>query len=1046
MKNISAWAIRHPIFPVVLFVVLTFIGIVAFIRLPINLNPDITFPMVHVQVSQPGAAPTEMETQIMQKIEGSIASVGGVHNITSRAVEGSASIWIEFQIGTPIDRAVSDVRDAVARVRSQLPEGIQEPTVNRIDAEGGAIAYYAVSTTTLTEEQLSWFVDNTVTKRLLAVSGVAQVQRSGGVDREIRIELDPARMEALGITAAHVNQQLRTLNLDAPGGRAQVAGGEQSIRVLGGAHSAGQLGATQITLANGHVARLDDIADVHDGIAEVRSMSRLNGRPSTTFGVYKSRGASDVTALTKIEKELDAILKENPGVSIKMVFTTVEETKRTYRSAVHALLEGSILAVLVVWLFLREFRATAISALAIPLSAIPTFWVMSLLDFTLNQISLLALSLVAGVLVDDAIVEIENIVRHIRMGKTPYQAALDAADEIGLAVVATSATIIAVFLPVSFMGGITGQYFKQFGLTVATAVFMSLLVARLITPVVAAYTLKPQPAERHLDGPVMARYIRWLRLSVRYRRWTVAVGIVFFFGSLTGLVLLPKIFAPPEDFGSSQVQIELPPGVRIKDTADVSAKVGAILRSHKEVADTVEAIGSDEDGSVRNGNIYVSLVPRDQRSLTQKEWEDKVMPELRAVPDARVQFASQSGGFGGRDVTLFITGDDPVLVDTTARKVVEQMRGLKELRDPRINGDLPRPELIIRPRSDLAAELGVTNQAISQTIRIATLGDIPQNAAKFSLADRQVPIRVSLKESARQDMATIENLPVPTAMGGTVPLKAVADITFGQGPAAVRRYNQTRRLMVDADLAPGVASGTAQDKIDALPALKSLPPGVHNVKVGQAEFMQELFTNFLLAIGAGVMMVFAVLVLLFARVFQPMTILSALPLALGGAVMALALVGLPFSLSVVIGIQMLMGIVAKNSILLVDFAIEEMRSGKDRLSALIEAGHKRAQPIVMTSIAMIAGMLPIALNLGEASAFRQPMAVAVIGGIITSTFLTLVIVPAMFTYIDDLERWLTPKFGGMITHQQRPDGDAAAGIPRPAGGGLAAGRAQDKAE
>jgi len=1046
MKNLSAWAIKHPIFPIVLFTVLTVVGLVAFKRLPINLNPDITFPMVHVQVSQPGAAPTEMETQIMQKIEGSVASVGNVHNITSRAVEGAASIWIEFQIGTPIDRAVSDVRDAVARVRAELPEGIQEPTVSRVDAEGGPIAYYAVSTTSLTEEQLSWFVDNTITKRLLAVPGVAQVNRSGGVDREIRIELDPARMQALGITAVQVNQQLRTLNLDSPGGRAQVAGGEQSIRVLGGARTAAALGATQITVGGGRVARLDDIAEVRDGIAEVRTMSRLNGRRATTFGVQKSRGASDVTALEKIDKEIGNILKENPGVSIKMVFTTVEETKRTYRSAVHALLEGSILAVLVVWLFLREFRATAISALAIPLSAIPTFWVMSLLDFTLNQISLLALSLVAGVLVDDAIVEIENIVRHIRMGKTPYQAALDAADEIGLAVVATSATIIAVFMPVSFMGGITGQYFKQFGLTVATAVFISLLVARLITPVVAAFTLKPQSAEKHLEGPMMTRYLRWLRLSVKHRRWTVGVGLLFFFGSIAGLVMLPKIFAPPEDFGSSQVQIELPPGVRIEDTAAVSAKATAILRSHKEVADTVEAIGSDEDGSVRNANIYINLVPRDQRSLTQKDWEDKVMPELRAIPDARVQFASQSGGFGGRDVTLFITGDDPVLVDSAARKVVEQMRALKELRDPRINGDLPRPELIIKPRSDLAAELGVTNQSISQTIRIATLGDIPQNAAKFSLSDRQVPIRVSLKESARQDIATIENLPVPTASGGSVPLKAVAEITFGQGPAAVRRYNQSRRLMIDSDLAPGVAFGTAQAKIDALPALKNLPEGVHNVKVGNAEFMEELFTNFLLAIGAGVMMVFAVLVLLFARVFQPLTILSALPLALGGAVLALALVGLPFSLSVVIGILMLMGIVAKNSILLVDFAIEEMRAGRDRLSALVEAGHKRAQPIVMTSIAMIAGMLPIALNLGEASAFRQPMAVAVIGGIITSTFLTLVVVPAMFTYIDDLERWLTPKFRGLVTHGH--DHPAPHPVPSPTtpSGGLAAGRAQGPAE
>jgi hydrophobe/amphiphile efflux-1 (HAE1) family protein len=1042
VRNISAWAIKHPIFPIVLFIVLAFVGTVAFIRLPINLNPDITFPMVQVSVSQPGAAPTEMEKQIMQKIEGAVASVGSVHNITSRATEGQAYIWIEFLIGTPIDRAVSDVRDAVARVRADLPEGIQEPTVTRQDADGGPIAYFAVGTTSLTQEQLSWFVDNTVTKRLLTVPGVALVGRSGGVDREIRVELDPARMQALGITAVQVNQQLRTLNLDAPGGRAQVAGGEQSIRVLGGAHSAAALGATQIQVAGGRVARLDDIADVSDSIAEVRSLSRLDGRPATTFFVTKARGFSDVSTLDAVEKEIHKILAENPGVETKMVFTTVENTKRTYHSAIDALIEGSILAVAVVFLFLREWRATAISALAIPLSAIPTFAFMSWMGFTLNSISLLALSLVAGVLVDDAIVEIENIVRHIRMGKTPYQAALDAADEIGLAVVATSATIIAVFLPVSFMGGITGQYFKQFGLTVAAAVFFSLLVARLVTPVIAAFTLKPLGHRAHLEGPLMGRYLGLLRTCVRHRWWTLLGAFLFCVASVFGLMSMSTTFFPPDDFASSQIMLELPPGVRLEDTARVSAEVTRIVRSHKEVTDVVESIGSDEDGQVRSGNVFISLVPRSQRSMSQKDWEDMVLPELRKIPDARVQFQSQNGGGGGRDVSFYITGDDPALAEASAHRVVEEMRGLKELRDPRIDGDLPRPELVVKPRLDQAAELGVTVQAISQTIRIATLGDIPQNVAKFSLSDRQVPIRVSLKESSREDLATIENLPVPTSSGGSVPLKAVADISFGQGPATVRRYNQTRRLMVGADLAPGVQFGDAQKKYEALAAIKNLPQGVHYVPTGTGEYMQELFTNFLLAIAAGVLMVFAVLVLLFARVFQPLTILSALPLALGGAVGALVLMRIPFSMSVVIGILMLLGIVAKNSILLVDFAIEEMRAGKDQLSALLEAGHKRARPIVMTSVAMIAGMLPTAIGIGDVSAFRQPMAVTVIGGIITSTVLTLVIVPAIFALVDDLERWMAPAFRRLLTHEHHVAPHVVRPAPEPPAGGLSAGRAQ----
>ena len=1028
MKNISAWAIRHPISPIVLFVVLLFMGIVAFVRLPITLNPDIAYPLVLVQVSQPGAAPTEVETQILQKVEGAVAGIGNIHNITSLALEGTARIFIEFNIGTPIDRAVADVRDAVAKVRVQLPDGIQEPTVSRQDVDGGAIAYYAVATTELSEQQLSWFVDNTVTKRLLGVAGVAQVSRGGGVNREIRVELDPARMQALGITAVQVNQQIRQLNLDSPGGRAQVGGGEQAIRVLGGAHTALQLADTQIMLPGGRFARLSDIAVVRDSVGEIRSISRLNGRQATTFGVYKAKGFSDVTVLNAVHAELDKVSKENPQVKLTQVFTTVDYTKKTYESAMSAFLEGSVLAVLVVWVFLRDTRATLISALAIPLSAIPTFAFMEWLNFSLNSISLLALSLVAGVLVDDAIVEVENIVRHMRMGKSGFQASLDAADQIGLAVVATSATIIAVFTPVSFMGGITGQYFKQFGLTVAAAVFFSLMVARLITPVIAAYTLKSERVAVHTDGPFMTGYLRALKWCVEHRWKTLVAGAVFFGLSVVGLILIPKAFVPNADFSSSNLMIELPPGVRLEDTAATSAAAYRILSQQPEVSDVVESIGADEFGEVRTANLYITLVQPNQRKVTQDEWEKRTMELLKTIPDARINFMKQSGS-NGRDITIFITGDDSDLVQATAHKVVDEMRGLPELRDARINGDMQRPEIVIRPHLDLAAQLGVTVSSISQTIRIATLGDLDENSAKFSLSDRQVPIRVSLIEDTRRDLTTLENLPVPTATGGTVPLKSVADISFGEGPTRVRRYNQMRRVAIDADL-NGVALGTAMEKIYALPTLKNLPQGVHLVETGDTELMKELYTNFTIAMTTGILMVFAVLVLLFARVLQPITILSSLPLSIGGAVLALALTNHAVSLGVMIGFLMLMGIVAKNSILLVDFAIEEMRAGKDRLTAIIEAGHKRARPIVMTTVAMVAGMMPVALGFGGDEAFRGPMAIAVIGGLITSTGLTLVIIPAAFTLIDDIERWLGPKFGKVVVVP--PTSVSAPSQPHPA--------------
>jgi multidrug efflux pump subunit AcrB len=1018
MKNISAWAIRHPLPPVMLFVVLFFMGIAAFIRLPITLDPDISFPLVNVTIAQPGASPQELETQVIQKVEGAVAGIGNIDNITSWAPEGQANISIQFNIGTPIDRAVADVRDAVSKVRVQLPQSIQEPVVQRVDVDGPSIVYYAVSSSVDTEEELSWFVDNTITKRLLGVQGVAQVNRGGGVNREIRIELDPARMQALGITAVQVNEQLRTLNLDSPGGRAQLGGGEQSIRVLGGAHTAGALGDTQIMLPGGRFARLSDLAEVRDGVGEIRAIARLNGRPATTFGVAKTKGSSDVAVYNGVQEELAKIRKENPEVKLTQIFTTVDYTKETYHSALSAFIEGSLLAVLVVWLFLRDMRATLISALAIPLSAIPTFAFMQWMGFTLNSISLLALSLVAGVLVDDAIVEIENIVRHMRMGKSGFQAALDAADQIGLAVVATSSTIIAVFLPVSFMGGITGQYFIQFGLTVAAAVFFSLLVARLITPVIAAYTLKSDSLPHPSDGPVMRWYLRVLSWCTQHRWKTVAAGAAFFVLSIVGLGLIPKSFVPEDDLGSSALHIELPPGVRIDDTAAASAAAYRIIARQPEVADVVESIGNNDEG-VRSAELDIALVPAKQRHVSQREFEDRMLRDLRAsIPDAQIHFFR---GNGGSDVVFYITGDDPQLTYATARKVVDEMRGLPILRNARIDNDLPSPEVLVRPHLDLASQLGVTVESISETIRIATLGDLDQNSAKFSLADRQVPIRVSLIEDSRRDLATLENLPVPTTGGGSVPLKAVADITFGEGPTRVRRYNQSRRLMIEADL-NDATTGTAQTKIEALPTVAHLPRGVRKVDQGDAKYMNELFTNFILAMITGVLMVFAVLVLLFARVLQPITILSALPLSIGGAVVALALTGNSLSLSVMIGFLMLMGIVAKNSILLVDFAIEEMRAGKDRLTAILEAGHKRARPIVMTTVAMVAGMLPVALGLGGDKEFRAPMAIAVIGGLITSTALTLVIVPAAFTLIDDIERWLAPKFGRVLTSQPPPAG------------------------
>ncbi len=1024
-RNISAWAIRNPVPPIVLFIALLIAGVGSFMTMDVNDNPDIDFPAASIQVSQPGAAPTEMETQVTQRIESAVRSINGVDEINSSVSEGSSSTFVQFAIGTPIDRAVNDVRNAIDQIRSDLPDGILEPQVSRVDIGGDAIAYLSASTTDMTLEELSWYVDNTVSKRLLSVPGLAAVSRNGGVSREIRVILDPLKLQAHGLTAVQVNQQLRQTNLNAAGGRAQIAGSEQSVRVLGNAHDAFALGDTDIAVGGGRTVKLSDIAEVKDLYAEQRSLAVMDGHQVLAFSLQKAKGSSDVTVYDGAMKAIKELEKENPKVKFTQLFNSVDYTKTQYHSAIEAMVEGAILAVIVVFIFLRDWRATAISAIAIPLSAIPTFWFMDLMGFSLNGLSLLALSLVAGVLVDDAIVEIENIVRHMRMGKSAYQASIDAADEIGLAVLATTMSIVAVFLPVGLMPGISGQFFKNFGLTVVVAVLISLAVARLITPMVAAYFLHAKGHASHGEGWFMDRYMEALRWSVLHRWKTVSVGglalVATFiaFAGFPGLLKpIPLTFQPTINTDYSRIRINLAPGATLEQTRKVAERVTAIVHDAPEVQAAFTNI------NIGNASVFLTLKP--DRKRTSVEFERAFAPQLNQVADARVYFQSQNGGGGGgsgRDITITLGGSDPVQLNDVANTLVEQMETLPELRSPRVNGDLKRPEITIRPRMDLAANMGVTTAALSQSIRIATLGDIDQNVAKFSLSDRQIPIRVALSEDSRRNLSTIENLPVPTSMGGSVPLKVIADIGFGAGPTLIQRANQTRRITVGADLAPGKVTGDAMPKIQALPVLQHLPIGVRQLQIGEAKWQAELLLNFVIAVVAGIMLVFAVLVLLYKRVMPPLVNMGSLILAPLGSAIALRIAGDPVSMPVFIGLLMLLGIVAKNSILLVDFALEEMHKGVDKISAILDAGHKRAQPIVMTTIAMVAGMVPIALSLTGDSSFRAPMGVTVIGGLILSTILTLVIVPAGFSIAVGIEEWIGPRLGKrLLTYRPGDDG------------------------
>lgn len=996
LRNISAWCIRNPVPPIVLFVALLLAGIISFSRMDVNNNPDIEFPGAQVVIVQPGAAPTELEKQVTQIVEASLRSINGVDEINSSVREGMSMTLVQFQLGTDIDRAVNDIRDSLTKVRSDLPDGILEPQVNRVDTTGEAIAYISAEAVDMSLEQLSWYVDDVVVKRLQGVPGAAAINREGGVSREIRVILDPAKMQAFGITAAQVNNQLRQSNLNAAGGRTEIAGAEQSVRVLGNARDAFQLGETNIALGGGRFVKLSALADVQDLYGEQRSISTMNGRQVLSFSIQRAKGASDVKVYDAVWKELRKIQKENPKIHFTELYTSVDYTKAQYKSSIAAMTEGAILAVLVVWLFLRDRRATIISAIAIPLSAIPTFWFMEMLGFSLNQISMLALSLVAGVLVDDAIVEIENIVRHMRMGKSAYQASIDAADEIGLAVVATTFSIVAVFLPVGMMPGVSGEFFKNFGFTVVAAVLLSLAVARMITPMIAAYFLKAHGEETHGEGPLMDRYMSILGWTLLNRRWVVVGGATSLAATVGVMFTLPFQFQPTLDFDYSQVRVEMVPGTTLKQT---EAVVGRIQDDLKRNAPEVVAAFADIDPG--RASIYLRLTP--ERDITSDEFQKAWGKRFSEIPDARVTFQSQTGGFSGRDITITLGGSDPVVLEQTAQKLTEEMRGLKEIVAPRIGGDMLRPEITIKPRADLAASMGVTTAALSQTIRIATLGDIDQNSAKFSLSDRQVPIRVSLSEQSRRSLATLENLPVPTSMGGSVPLKTVAEISFGAGPTTIQRSNQNRRISIGADFAVNPKTGKpyvnsqAMAAINDLPTMKALPQGVQKLTLGDTRWQQEMVTNFLIACLTGIASVFAVLVLLYRRFVPPLVNMGSLLLAPLGGLIALKLFGFAISMPVLIGILMLFGIVAKNSILLIDFALEEIDKGVPRFEAIMDAGHKRAQPIVMTTVAMVAGMVPTALALTGDGAFAQPMGVTVIGGLIVSTFLTLLIVPASFS-------------------------------------------------
>ncbi len=1005
--NVSSWSIRNPIPAILLFLLLTLVGAMGFRAMKIQQFPDIDLPTVTVTAALPGASPAQMETDVARKLEDSIATLQGVKHIYTMVQSGTATVTVEFRLEVPTQEAVDGVRDAVSRIRSALPGDLRDPVVAKVNLSGSPILTYTVASSRMDDEALSWFVDNTVAKRMLSVRGVGAVSRVGGVDREVRVELDPARMLALNATAADISRQLRQTQQEASGGRSDVGGVEQSVRTIATVQSAAELARMDIVLSDGRRVRLDQVATVADTVGEQRSAALLDGRPVVGFEIVRSRGAGEVEVAEGVRAELAKLKAEHPDIAIVEAFNFVDPVQENFDGSMWLLLEGALLAVLVVWLFLRDWRATLVSATALPLSIIPAFGVMYLMGFSLNVVTLLSLSLVVGILVDDAIVEIENIMRHLRMGKTPYQAAMEAADEIGLAVIATTFTLIAVFLPTAFMSGVPGKFFVQFGWTAAIAVFFSLVVARMLTPMMAAYLLKP-PRKAHAEPRWLTIYLGWAAWCLRHRVLTMLAAAAFFFGSFALVPLLPTGFIPPDDLSQTQVYLSLPPGSTFRQTFEVAEQARTVVQKNPHVKLVYTAIGGGAAGSdpfaprgaaeARKATLTINMTPRSERGgLRKQEVERQLREALADIPGARI-----SVGFGGsaEKYILVLASENGAVLAEHARTVERELRTLPGIGNVTTTASLVRPELVVRPDFARAADLGVTSAAIADTLRIATSGDYDQSLAKLNLAQRQVPIVVKLPAAARQDLALLERMTVP-GKHGPVMLANVASLAVDSGPAQIDRYDRLRNINFEIELNQQPLGEVAAQAL-ALPSLRTLPPGVSQTTVGDAEAMAELFNSFALAMATGVLCIYIVLVLLFRDFVQPVTVLAALVLSVPGAFLALIVTRTALSMPSMIGLIMLMGIATKNAILLIDYVILARRDhGLDRWDALLDACRKRARPIVMTTVAMGAGMLPIAIGVGTDPSFRAPMAIVVIGGLITSTFLSLLVVPVVFTYVDD---------------------------------------------
>jgi len=1100
---ISDFAIKRPIVTVVIMVALVIFGLFSAFNTDVDELPDIQQPIVFVAVPYPGASPDQVEREVVDRMEEAFQGLNGIDQITSTSTDGFAQIIVQFVYSKPTDEAAQDVRDAISGIRDKLPVEMKEPIIKKFDPADQPIVSLTLSSNTLKPNELTILADPDITRQLQGLSGVAQVTLSGGVDREISVDVIPARLNAAKVSVSDVVNALNAQNLAVPVGMITGPLEERSIRLRGRIADARDFGQLVVAQRGGQVIRLADVANVYDGSAEQRSLALFNGVEGIGIDITKSKGTSTTRVSDEINERVKEIRKTLPaGVTLNVVRDAGPRVTNSVRNVEEALVEGAILTVIVVFLFLNSWRSTVITGLALPVSAISAFIAVHAFGFTLNTMSLLGLSLAIGILIDDAIVVRENIVRHIEMGEDHFTAAHTGTDEIGLAVTATTLSIMAVFVPIAFMSGISGQWFRPFALTIACAVLVSLFVSFSLDPMLSAYW--PDPAiEAHEHRAWISRKLetfnKWFdRQADNYRgviAWAldhradmVAISIGVFFASilipakglfaaislLAGVMLIvwlmsfnyPKSalgtilksviaigvfvgsllfgltlpepgwaklgggFIPDSDNSELNVSIETPPGSNIDYTHIKAEEIGRIIRTHKEVAYTYTTVGTATgSGEVDVGSIYIKLVPKNERSISQGDLSNIIRGEIAHVAGVTAYTFNSSFAGNQKQIQVQIRGNDAAQLNAVAEQMEVEVRKVPGAADVGLSTKGLKPELDVQLNRGLAGTLGITVGQLAQALRPAFAG--VQAGSWVDPTGKTRDVTVRLPAASRQNVSDLRQLPIavpapngaPAAQSSsaaatpmnsgpqTIPLGQIATVRLTTGPAQIDHLDEDKVVTVGVNPQGRPLSEVSADVNRAI-ANVPLPPGVHLSQGGQVKDQNEVYGAIVAALGLAILLMYLILVVQFGSFLDPLAIMLSLPLSLIGVVLALLVTGGTLNIMSMIGVILLMGIVAKNAILLVDFAKWTRESKKITLrEALIEAGRVRLRPILMTTFALIAGMIPVALGLGEGADFRAPLGRAVIGGVITSTLLTLIVIPTFYEILDEWREKLVHVFG-----------------------------------